>query len=83
MATRIVSTFTLLGVLAVGLNAAPTNLEISKPATLLLRKHVLAEGARPMNPARLAGGSQIRGLDSKVSSKSERLQDYYNGTDLQ
>ena len=51
----------------------------ASPVKMTLQKHVLADGAKPRNRARLLKGKD--GLAARASS--EGLQDYYLGTDLQ
>lgn len=69
---------------AIGLcRAAPAAdvLPRADPVKMTLQKHVLTDGAKPRNRARLFKGTRTN--DHVARASSEGLQDYYLGTDLQ
>ncbi|KAF8309088.1 acid protease [Clavulina sp. PMI_390] len=51
------------------------------PVKMMLQKHVLTDGAKPRNRARLSKGVKAGGKAARANS--EGLNDYYLGTDLQ
>lgn len=83
MLARALFDIALLTALAGAASAAPAS-EVkaaAKPVTVTLKKHVLADGAKPRNRARLSRGP--RSSNKVARASSEPLSDYYLGTDLQ